>query len=393
VLEHKEVMDYDDANNGLQWLDIQDELPDEPVLTGTLDNCVSRLLTGDYDEQRGDDNGRIDVDCDISPWKRDNIRREGMLSQGVSPSDITSSDAISYALANISDRSSLSSASSAGPFVSFSDENGLNETEADKVLVRPSTFFKNFMSSVPTFRGQEPVVNQIVTDVWMTIHIRCDAFQELDRILTLGYNACGRSGSVASPYTFVDHVLRLLAELTNNRVASGASSHPLVFMTRGLSGLICKYAMIFSHTSRSDLAGGVCQSLERIIHLGAPSDTEVKIGFVKASLRTPRLIDHVMTDKVQTLFNSLFSTQNGEEKETYIPFDLEMQSTQVSHLVNSTDSARLHMCNNCPSYGKRIDTTSLSEARDAAIHRLLTELGVLICKILCCCCHINAYHV
>jgi hypothetical protein len=207
------------------------------------------------------------------------------------------------------------------------------------------------------------------------------------RILTFGYNANGGSGSVVFPNTFVDDALRLLDDLTNNRLASGASSHPLIFVARGLGDLICKYATILSHASRSDLTRGVCQSLERIIHLGAPNETEIERGFMIVSLRTPRLTDHVMIDKVQLLFNSLPSTQNGENKETYIPFDFEIQSTQVSYFVNFTNSARLHMRNTSPSYGNRIDTTTLSDAGDPSVQRFITDFRVLIagiCKILCC---------
>jgi hypothetical protein len=117
---------------------------------------------------------------------------------------------------------------------------------------------------------------------------------------------------------------------------------------------------------------------------------------MKAFLQTPQLIDHGMIDNVQPLFNSLLSTRNGEDKDTYMPLDFEMKSTQVSHLVNSTDSVRLDMRNSSPSHGNRINTTTLSEARGLAVEGFIADLRILIagiCKSLCRSCHINAYHV
>lgn len=210
---------------------------------------------------------------------------------------------------------------------------------------------------------------------------------EKTRILAFGYNAYGDPSWTASPDTFVDHALRLLAELTNNRVASGASSHPLIFVARGLGDLICKYAMILSHTSRSDLTRGVYQSLERIIHLGAPNETNEEIAAEKAFSNSPQRQSAARIDMVQPLFNSLFRTQEGEDKGTYMPLDFELQSYRLSALAKSTDSARLHICDNSQSYGNSIDATTPGESGAPAVSRFITDLEASIagiCRIACC---------
>lgn len=89
------------------------------------------------------------------------------------------------------------------------------------------------------------------------------------------------------------------------------------------------------------------------------------------------------------------STQKGKDKGAYMHFDFKMQPTQVFPLGNTTDSARLRMCDDSPSYGYHVHKTTLSEVGDLAVQISITDLGFLIagiCKNLFCFCPANAHH-
>lgn len=201
------------------------------------------------------------------------------------------------------------------------------------------------------------------------------------RILTFGYNTHHKSYSQASPNIFVDHALSLLTELIENRLSADASSNPLIFVARGLGDLICKYAMIFSHGSRDNLIRSVYQCLERVIHLGTSNETEAEVTLARGSFWALQLAHYGMFDRFQAVFASLIRTRGGEYQETYVPFEFEMQSTQLLPFADSTNSAGLHMCHNIPSYGNHIDTTKLNEAGDPAVGKFIIDLSASIASI------------
>ncbi len=73
------------------------------------------------------------------------------------------------------------------------------------------------------------------------------------RILTFGYDAYPLQKSAVSSNRLRDHAENLLKDLTNDRRFNRISSHPIIFVTHDLGGIVCTEAILRSrdHLSRS----------------------------------------------------------------------------------------------------------------------------------------------
>jgi hypothetical protein len=90
------------------------------------------------------------------------------------------------------------------------------------------------------------------------------------RILTYSYDAYIVQKSVASSNQLIDHATNLLNDLTTDRACCNASSHPLIFVTHSLGGLVCKEVILLSQNNPEAHLQGIFNCIKGIIFMGTP---------------------------------------------------------------------------------------------------------------------------
>jgi hypothetical protein len=90
------------------------------------------------------------------------------------------------------------------------------------------------------------------------------------RILTYGYDPYVVRKSVASSNRLIDHAANLLNDLTTDRASCHASSRPIIFVSHGLGGLVCKQAILLSRHNPEIHLRGIFNCTVAIAFMGTP---------------------------------------------------------------------------------------------------------------------------
>lgn len=121
------------------------------------------------------------------------------------------------------------------------------------------------------------------------------------RLLTWGYDAYVVQASVASKNRLIDHAMNLLNDLTNDRVASGASARPLIFVAHSLGGIVCKEAIL---SSRNNPDPHLCDIFEHtigVVFMGTPHGGSWMADWIKIPASGLGVLKSTSTSLLQVL--------------------------------------------------------------------------------------------
>jgi hypothetical protein len=121
------------------------------------------------------------------------------------------------------------------------------------------------------------------------------------RLLTWGYDAYVVQASVASKNRLIDHAMNLLNDLTNDRVASGSSARPIIFVAHSLGGIVCKEAIL---SSRNNPDPHLCDIFEHtigVVFMGTPHGGSWMADWIKIPASGLGVLKSTSTSLLQVL--------------------------------------------------------------------------------------------
>ena len=207
------------------------------------------------------------------------------------------------------------------------------------------------------------------------------------RILTYGYDAYIVRKSVASTNRLIDHANNLLNDLTAERMSSGASSRPLIFVAHSLGGLLCKKAILLSRNNPELHLQGIFNYTKGIVFMGTPHKGSwmadwakipaSAIGLVKSTNKSLLAVletDDQLLEDIQVSFWQMIREQREGGRYLEVTCFFEELPLPRAGVVVSKASATLEGYRSVTIHANHRDMVKFASADHNGFKRLLTDL-------------------